>query len=321
MALNPSTRRNGLRVFDVDQIATIAALMLLLGPALPNTADAGAPTLLSPEVDHPITIDGRGDDWMGQPTHILRESLHVASAAHDDESLYLMFRFSDERLARRILTDGVMLWFNGDGKAKNKDDAYGVRYTGSKEIHEYLAARAEERGDDVGDDSPPSGSRRHGPPAGIARRSPKPGELTVVRFGVKEVVPEGAAEGADAASAVHDGVFCYELRIPLSDVGGKVAERSPAKLRRLAVGIQIGGRTEAEEENLQALMHEAGGPIDRGGTGGGPGGRPPGGGMGGPGSPRPGMGGTGGGRPGMDGGRRPSGPGVEWIKLDLEPAS
>jgi hypothetical protein len=77
---------------------------------------------------------------MGLPTLYLGESLHVVSAAHDDDNLYLMYRFSDERLARSVFTRGVLLWFNGDGKTKNKEEVFGIRYAGSEEIRQHFDA-------------------------------------------------------------------------------------------------------------------------------------------------------------------------------------
>ena len=83
-----------------------------------------------------------------------------------------------------------------------------------------------------------------------------PGQLTVIRMGMKETGDENGAAGPTAASSFNDGVFCYELKIPIADIGGKIAGASPAKKRLVAIGVQIGGMTEAEMETMQAEMKE-----------------------------------------------------------------
>ncbi len=70
----------------------------------------------------------------------------------------------------------------------------------------------------------------------LAEHRPDPGEVTIIRYGVKDVIPEGLPLGANAASAVHDGVFCYEFRIPLAEIGGKVAESEPVKEAKSRAG-------------------------------------------------------------------------------------
>lgn len=118
----------------------------------------------------------------------------------------------------------------------------------------------------------------------------------------------------NAASTAIDGVFAYELCIPFDEIGGKVAAAAPAKQRKLAVGVQIGGLTEAEQELAKSQMssHQS----DRGGGMG----RPPGGNM-------AGVGGRGG---GMGGGTRPGGPDggrptldaeIDWLVVELPPTN
>ncbi len=81
-------------------------------------------------------LDGDPSDWEGIPIAYLKDSLHVSAIAHDDDNLYLMYRFADEGLARRLLMRGVTLWINGDGKTKNKKEEFAVRYPGSEQIAE-----------------------------------------------------------------------------------------------------------------------------------------------------------------------------------------
>ena len=78
-----------------------------------------------------------------------------------------------------------------------------------------------------------------------------------------------------SASIVNEGQFFYELKIPFADIGGKIADANQDKKRQVAIGVQIGGMTEAEMEFAQATMREKmgeSGGRGSGGMGGGAGG-------------------------------------------------
>ena len=303
----------------------------LLAALLVSTAIVGGPEAIAAEKIESsptgigIVLDGDPSDWEGVPIIYLKDSLHVSAIAHDEDNLYLMYRFADEGLARRLLMRGVTLWINGDGKTKNKKEEFAVRYPGSEQIAEHF------EGEDPGqnryrsetDESGKSG--RGGPPPSLASMRQVPGELTVIRMGMKETVDENDTAGPTAASAFNEGVFCYELKIPFADIGGKIADASPTKKRQLAIGVQIGGMTQAEMEMAQAVMREEMGSMggQGGQAGGGMGGGAPsgmgGGGIGGMGGGMSGMGGMGGGRGAGGGGdmRSQMDPEIKWLSVTL----
>ncbi len=298
--------------------ALFISLAILAGPEV-----EAAQKIESSATGQSILLDGDPSDWQGIPIVYLKDSLHVSAIAHDDDNLYLMYRFADEGLARRLLMRGVTLWINGDGKTKNKKEEFAVRYPGSKQIAEHFenedpreqGYRTETGGSDT--------SGRGGPPPSLASMRQIPGELTVIRMGMKEMKDENDTAGPTAASAFSEGVFCYELKIPIADIGGKIADAGPAK--KVAIGVQIGGLTQAEMESTQASMREKmGGTGGQGGrSGGGMGGGPPsgmgGGGIGGMGGGMGPSGGMGGG--GMGGGgedmRSRLDPEIEWLSVTL----
>ena len=308
----------------MKRLTLCAALLVSIAIVGGPEAVAAEKIESSPAGDR-IVLDGDPSDWEGIPINYLKDSLHVSAIAHDDENLYVMYRFADEGLARRLLMRGVTLWINGDGKTKKKKEEFAVRYPGSKQIAEHFA------NEDPGEEryrAETGGSRtsgRGGPPPSLASMRQVPGQLTVIRLGMKETLDENDTAGPTAASAFNEGVFCYELKIPFAEIGGKIADASSAKKRQLAIGVQIGGMTQAEMETLQAAMREEMGSA--GGTGGrgagGMGGGPPSG-MGGG-----GIGGMGGGMSGMSGmgsaGRGGGGedmrsrmdPEIEWLSVTL----
>ena len=85
---------------------------------------------------------------------------------------------------------------------------------------------------------------------------PVPGDITVVRMGEMETYPEENDAGPSAASAVTEGNYCYELRIPFAEMGGKIADAPAGKKRQLAIGVLVGGLTKAEEKALQKDIQE-----------------------------------------------------------------
>ena len=283
------------------------------------TADAGAAEKHeSTFTSYEMVLDGDPIDWQGIPIVYLEDSLHLMSIAHDDHNLYLMYRFADKRLARQLMMRGVTLWISGNGKTTKKKEEFAVRYPGSEQISEHLESEdnADGRSRPGGSDS----SGRRSPPQELASLRQFPGHLTVIRSGLKDSIDEDNPDGPGAGSSFNEGSFCYELRIPFAEIGGKFAETDPSKNRRIAIGIQIGGLTDAEKEIVQSAMRERMG--DAGGTGGGRGGGAMGGGMGGP--PGGGMsGGRGGGMGGGkgDGGRRRPDPEIEWLSVTLPSAT
>ena len=106
---------------------------------------------------------------------------------------------------------------------------------------------------------------------------------------------------------VADGVFAYELRVPLAELGLAGLAGAP---HTVAVGFQMGGVTPAERDAMRERMRSSGGPP--GGGGGIPGGG--GGGMPGGGGGMPG-GGPGGGPPGA---RESRARGSETVWVDVE---
>jgi len=218
---------------------------------------------------------------------------------------------------------GVTLWINGDGKTRKKKEEFAVRYPGSKQIAEHFADEDSREERYRAEPGGPGTSGRGGPPPSLASMRQIPGDLTVIRMGMKETLDENDTAGPTAASAFHEGVFCYELKIPIADIGGKIADANPAKKRQLAIGVQIGGMTQAEMETLQATMRkEMGSAGGSGGRGGGMGGGPPsgmgGGGIGGMGGGMGASGGMGGGGMGGAGDMRSQiDPEIEWLSITL----
>lgn len=287
------------------------------------TANAGAAEKYeSTFTSYEMALDGDPIDWQGIPIIYLEDSLHLMSIVHDDHNLYLMYRFADERLARQLMMRGVTLWISGNGKTTKKKEEFAVRYPGSEQISEHFESE-----DNTDGRSRPGGSDssgRRSPPQELASLRQFPGQLTVIRSGLKDSIDEDNPDGPGAGSRYYEESFCYELRIPFAEIGGKVAVTDPSKSRKIAIGIQIGGLTDAEMETVQSAMRERMG--DTGGMGGSRGGGTMGG--GGMGGGRSGgamgggrAGGMGGGKGNGDGSRPPLDAEIKWLSVTLPSAT
>ena len=103
-----------------------------------------------------------------------------------------------------------------------------------------------------------------------------------------------------------------DRREPIQDIGGRLAEKSAGDNRRLKVGIEIGGLTEEEKEELRESMAARRGGGGMGGMGGG--------GRGGMRGGMGGMGGRGGGGMGRSGMRKMFEDEIVWLSVVLQPA-
>jgi hypothetical protein len=315
--------------------------------ALPDAAGAAKAKMTAARVPA-IAVDGAVGDWKDVPVKYLESGPRITAVARDERYLYVQFRFSDLALAHRVLRSGAIVWVDAEA---GHDESYGLRYRGTEAVAKALAeaeqagAAPTDRPQGASPDAaagapsggpPPAGAPRDGartgvPPGGDpGPQHPPLGALEVLRFGVvDQVIASGAeADGPAAACAAADGVFAYELRVPLAELShggvstgaGATAGETPATV---SVGFQMGGMTKAEREAMRDRMSSSGGPPGgggppaRGSSGGGHGG-PPGGGY--PGGGGGGFGGPGGGPPG--GGER-GGRGSEtvWVEVNLAGAA
>ncbi len=217
---------------------SIVTMALVAGAALlPASAWAGRDTDSSVRGERTLTVDGAAADWDGVPITYLPKSVRVLSLAHDADTLYVMFRFGDRRLARQIFHGGVTVWINGDAKAK---DSFGIRYWGSFDIAEDVAPPRDADGQPL----PEELRRRLG-------RPPQTDEVTLVRDGSTRTVRPGDVPGLEVASGLHEGGYAYEMAVPFELIGGEVAERNPHRKRTIRIGVELGALPADEAEALR----------------------------------------------------------------------
>jgi len=240
---------------------------------------------------HVIKIDGDNSDWENISAEYLKSPNSSLSIANDRQNLYVLLRFSDEILARKILSRGLFLYFDKDKKA-------GIRYWGNFAIADSLR----------------SGRTRQNQIAKINQHKfPSPGNLgmiAVFNHDERELLREENDSELKANASFHNGVFSYEFSIPMHQEKGIPIELNANSDSKFKLGLLIGGidRKQMEEKRQQRQS--------MGGRSGGMGGRR--GGMGGRSGGMGGRGGSRGGRMGGDYQNRPSmAPQEVWINVQL----
>ena len=195
--------------------------------------------------DDPITIDGNYSDWDDNSLQYFEENNVMMGSMNDAENLYVMFRFNDQKLARKIQMFGVTIWLNEKGK-KKKD--YGIRYAGSVALNASL--RPEVRSSE--------NLQRLGNMQQMSKSRPEPGTITIISRGEETNLPENNPQGPSAASTNQQEVFCYEFRIPLP-LNTEWGEK-------LSLGMEVGG---IDPEDFAKMRGQTGGMRGGGGKSGG----------------------------------------------------
>ena len=226
-----------------------------------------------------ITVDGATGDWGTVAMQESETEPKLTAVAQDGAFLYATFSTRDLEAARRVLRSGAILWVNVRGA---HSEAYGLRYRGTEAVQRSVndAFKAQQAAEQAQAEAAPStGAPAAAAPSGSAqaaagqdRPAPAP-DRPGRRRSAPRSAPSRCSRTAPSSScsttarATADppppalyagGVAVYEFRVPLAEIG------IPADSERaIAVGFQIGGRTQAERE-AAASRQTAG----RNGTGG-----------------------------------------------------
>lgn len=223
--------------------------------------------------DKPITIDGDYSDWEGVPLEYFEDQNIILGAVNDNENLYIMFRFSDYNMAKRIQRMGITLWLDKEGE-KNKD--YGIRYTGGTELLKVEPPQVNTNPENTSQKQ----NRRTAMIENLRQKLHLPitGNIIIITGEQEEEKSENQFQGPSAGSTYKDGLFAYEFRLPIP-ISVKPGEK-------ISLCVELGGLDQSDIDKMQGQKMNSGESSSMSGTG-------MGGGRGG------GMGGGKGGRKGM----------------------
>lgn len=231
----------------------------------------------------PIKVDGDNSDWNEIPRSYDEDHGVLFGMCNDADKLYILFQFRNNQYLMSAAQNGFKVWLNPDGSKKKQ---YGIRYV-CNPPQEAMQDMMQRR---ISNMPPEMRSRVNDMNRNI------PEQILVMRGedepGVS--IKADGTEGPAAKLGECQGVFVYELAIPLDNAGANLFGIGTEVGSEIMAGLEFGGMDRKK-------MADA--PQQKGARGSGgmpPGGMPPGGagrgGAGGRGAP--GGGGMGGGPPG-----------------------
>jgi hypothetical protein len=223
-----------------------------------------------------ISVDGDANDWIDYPTQYYADSdiPMLLGVVNDDTSLNIMLKFRDLQVARMMEHRGFVLWLNGQDKKKKN---FGILY---KNTNMVPPGPPPSRVNDYPDSSAHN-FKPDFPPAG---------NFSLITQDTTEISGNELG-GLQARVKMENGVYCYEMNIPLQKNGDSFYKINAIPPQKLKLGIEVLSFNKKIKGGFKERPRERGDrPPDMGGDERGPGGPPPGMGRGRPGEgPRGGM--------------------------------
>jgi hypothetical protein len=207
-----------------------------------------------------IRVDGQSRDWENLSRFVMDKPQGSFALCNDEHNLYLLFHFTDSVMARMIERQGVVIWFDKQGKKKK---SFGVTYrTGRASFGWNEPALPETNERDRGGDQPKREDQ--------TRKDIKPSApegLAVLNGSMRDRIPISDQESGvpTAGFSSDNGRTTYEFSIPLTSTEAKYAiDALPGSV--FSMGFEFAG---GEPEMKQKKREGSGGDHERGPGGGG----------------------------------------------------
>jgi len=207
----------------------------------------GSDGFKSEKLQSKIIVDGRSEDWTNLPLTYIEDMEMVIGFAHNDTSLFVMFRFSDQKLARKIHMRGAILWLD---PTFDEDKEWGVRYR-----REFIGPRPNL--------SPMNSSDL--PPVILD------GNFAVVRGEDKLSTGLEFYPGVRGAAGNEKNLYVFEFSFPMDSNSDDVLRAFTANSPEISIGVEIESISKEEREMMKQKMTEGsqGGRSGGGRSGGG----------------------------------------------------
>ncbi len=166
-----------------------------------------------------IKIDGRADDWAGSLRRIERSPVSVG-VANDDRYVYICLQVEDPRVVAPLLRRGLVVWFDPAG---GQDRVLGLKFP--------IGLRR----DDGRDRTDATGGRAagHGP-----RIDQEDVEILGPGRDESVMLKKDDLKGIELAQENDNGLFVYEIKIPLAKSGDAPYAVGSTPGRSLGVGFE-----------------------------------------------------------------------------------
>lgn len=276
-----------IRKGNVSISATILIILFQL-----TAAGCGTPDIPSKWLDSAVIVDGNTNEW--DTTHSYYDNEHhvVIGAMNDTDKLYIYLSSTDRKMYTHLIFSGCTVWFDLNG---GKEKIFGVHFPVG------MLGRGEEM--------PRPGTEIPSEDLFVKKLDGLQGIIEIIDTarGERAIIKteDAKRKGIEARIAMQQGVFVYEMQVPLDRIFLGRDIRGSGSTGIIGIGF--------ETEKMKKMAMQPGGdhvPIGGGMPPGG-GGMPPGGFGGGPGK------GMGGGFGGMPGGGQPPEDFELWAKVAL----
>ncbi len=190
--------------------------------------------------DIPVSVDGDNSDWSESSLTYFDKMQLVMGISNDEENLYVIYKFNDIALARRIQMRGVTLWFNADGK-KNKN--FGIQYYGDPSVN---LMNPEQAGfSNLSDEQ-------------RAEFKTMPTDLlgmVIVNDNSENIpLPTSNMNGISAMVRQTDGIFTYEFKVPLTTSEGRPYAINAKPGQKISFGLELGQPDMKEMQRMRSQM-------------------------------------------------------------------
>ena len=197
----------------------------LIALAVPLAA-ADRTHLTSDPLSGAITVDGRQGDWPEGAAPLANEAISL-EAVNDGTNLYLLVLTSDPARRAQLMREGLIVWFDPGGGTKKR---FGVRYP----VVESLSP-GEGRGRFGGGHR--GGGENGAPAEGTYNPTDRLDVLGPGKDDARSLTLDHAA-GLEAAARLQEGVFVYELKVPLVATGDHPYAVGTAAGKTIGVGLE-----------------------------------------------------------------------------------
>lgn len=190
--------------------------------------------------DNPVAVDGDNADWKKSSLTYFDDMQLVMGICNDDQNLYIIYKFNDIALARRIQMRGVTLWFDANGK-KNRN--FGIQYYGDPSVN---LMNPEQAGlSNLTDEQ-------------RAEFKTMPTDLLgmiIVNSNNDQIpLPTSNMNGISAIVTQKDGIFTYEFQVPLVNSEGRPYAINAKPGQKISFGLELGQPDVKEMKRMRSQM-------------------------------------------------------------------
>lgn len=234
----------------------INVLLLSLLIIVISFAGCGDKEIVSKWRTQNITIDGNDNDWTN--SLVFYDDINsLVGVQNDHDFLYLCLVTSDQQIERKILTKGLTIWFDNEGKGDRK---FGIRYPlMTKGMHNDVSQEGTDEGEGRGlmPDDGREGSSGSGQAGGYAEREIAGDKFLKNQTDIEVIdannettrYPISELKGVELKMTVKDYRMVYEFKIPIAMKNGYsyAVGANPGSI--ISVGLETG--TSVAKRNKQ----------------------------------------------------------------------